>query len=71
MRVRLNSARDIRRTLTRVTNAALAGEIDTKRANTVIVACNAALGALRIEEEMGAQIEDNELIIHIDYGDGE
>ena len=46
MKVRLNSSVEIRRTLQRITNAMLAGELETVKANSAINACNAALNAI-------------------------
>lgn len=40
-----------KKALARVTNLALNNEIDTKTANTIILACNAVLGAIRIDEQ--------------------
>lgn len=51
VRLRMNTATEVRRTLARVANMALNGEIDTKTANTIILACNAVLGAIRIDEQ--------------------
>ena len=46
IRLRMRTTTEIKRTLARVANMALNGEIDTKVANTVILACNAILGVL-------------------------
>ena len=51
IRLRMGTSTEVRRTLARVANMALNGEIDTKKANTVILACNAVLGAIRTDEQ--------------------
>jgi hypothetical protein len=51
IRLRMKTPTEIKRTLARVANMALNGEIDNKTANTIILACNAILGAIRIDEQ--------------------
>lgn len=51
IRLRMGTPTEVRRTLARVANMALNGEIDTKMANTIILACNAILGAIRTDEQ--------------------
>lgn len=51
VRLRMRTTTEIKRTLARVANMALNGEIDTKVANTVILACNAILGAIKTDEQ--------------------
>ena len=51
VRLRMRTTTEIKRTLARVANMALNGEIDTKTANTIILACNAILGAIRTDEQ--------------------
>ena len=51
IRLRMRTSTEVRRALARVANMALNGEVDTKKANTVILACNAVLGAIRIDEQ--------------------
>lgn len=53
---------EIKRTLARVANMALNGEIDTKVANTIILACNAVLGTIRVDEQT-KKIEELEKIL--------
>lgn len=50
-RLNLKNSQEVRRTLNRVANMALNGEIDTKVANTIILACNAVLSAIRTDEQ--------------------
>lgn len=56
---------EIRRTLTRVANMALNNEIDTKTANTIILACNAVLSAIRTDEQQKKIDELEELLDEI------
>ncbi|WP_429150336.1 hypothetical protein [Anaerotaenia torta] len=42
---------EVRRTLVRVSNMVANGEMDVKSANSIILACNAVLGAIRIDEQ--------------------
>ena len=42
---------EVRRTLARVANMTANGEIDTKTANTIILACNAVLSAIRTDDQ--------------------
>lgn len=53
---------EIRRTLARVANMALNNEIDTKTANTIILACNAVLSAIRTDEQQKKIDELEELL---------
>lgn len=48
--LKLSTPADIRRAISRIANMALNGEIDPKRANTLLYACNAALAAIRTDE---------------------
>jgi len=49
--LRLSTPKDVRRTLSRISNLVANGEMDTKQANTIILACNAILGCIRIDEQ--------------------
>ena len=51
MRLKLTSATEVRRALTRVSNMVLNGELDPKKANTIILACNAILQSLRVDDQ--------------------
>lgn len=37
--------------MTRVSNMVLNGELDPKKANTIILACNAILGSIRVDDQ--------------------
>ncbi|MDO9492492.1 hypothetical protein [Acetobacterium sp.] len=61
-RISLKTPADVRRALNRVANMVLNGEIDTKRANTIIFACNSILGAIRTDEQQKKIDELEELL---------
>ena len=61
----MRTTTEIKRTLARVANMALNGEIDTKVANTVILACNAILGAIKTDEQQKKIDELEELLNEI------
>ena len=62
IRLRMRTPTEIRRTLARVANMALNNEIDTKTANTIILACNAVLSAIRTDEQQRKIDELEELL---------
>ena len=49
--LRLSTPRDVKKTLSRISNLVANGEMDTKQANTIIIACNTILGAIRLDEQ--------------------
>lgn len=49
--LRLDSSKNVRATLSRISNMVVNGELDNKTANTIILACNAILNALRTDEQ--------------------
>lgn len=51
MRLRMGTPTEVRRILARVANMTANGEMDTKTANTIILACNAVLSAIRTDEQ--------------------
>ena len=60
--LRLSSPQDVRRTLARVANMVVNDEIETKKANAIILACNAILSSIRIDEQQ-KQIDELEITI--------
>lgn len=48
--LRLSNPKDVRKTLSRITNMLVNNEIDSKRANTIIYACNSILNSIRTDE---------------------
>lgn len=49
--LKLDTPQAVRKALSRVSNMVLNGEIDPKSANTLILACNSILSAIRIDEQ--------------------
>ncbi|MCI6430473.1 MAG: hypothetical protein MSA72_06290 [Lachnospiraceae bacterium] len=64
VRLRLSTPTEVRRTLARVANMVVNDEIDTKTANTIILACNAILGAIRTDEQQ-RKIEELEVMLNV------
>lgn len=50
-RLKMSSAREVRRTVNRISNMLLNGEIDPKTANAILYGCNVCLGAIRTDEQ--------------------
>lgn len=50
-RLKMSTATEIKRTLTRISNLVLNEQLDPKRANALIYACNTALSSIRIDEQ--------------------
>ena len=65
LRLKLTSATEVRRALTRVSNMVLNGELDPKRANTIILACNAILGSIRTDDQAKKMAELEELLAEL------
>lgn len=51
IRLKTGTPTEIRRTLTRVMNMVANGALDSKSGNTIIAGCNAALSAIRTDEQ--------------------
>ena len=47
----MSSSREVRRTVNRIANMLLNGNIDPKTANAILYACNVCLGAIRTDEQ--------------------
>ena len=47
----MGTSTEVRRSLAKIANMVLNNELDTKSANTIILACNAILGAIRTDEQ--------------------
>ena len=65
LRLKLTTATEVRRALTRVSNMVLNGELDPKRANAIILACNAILSSIRTDEQGKKMSELEELIAEL------
>ncbi len=61
-RLKMSSSREVRRTINRINNMLLNGDIDAKTANALIYGCNAALGAIRVDEQQ-AKIDELERLV--------
>ena len=61
-RLKMGDSREVRRTINRINNMLLNGEIDAKTANALIYGCNAALGAIRVDEQQ-AKLDDLERLV--------
>lgn len=62
-KLRTKTATEVRRTLSRVINMVVSGEMDNKTANTIILACNAILSAIRTDEQQ-KKIDELERILN-------
>lgn len=50
-RLKMGTSREVRRTVNRINNMVLNGEIDAKTANALLYGCNVCLGAIRVDEQ--------------------
>lgn len=64
--MKLSTPADIRRAISRITNMTLNGELDPKRANTLLYACNSALAAIRTDEQEKKIAELEQLLIDME-----
>ena len=62
IKLRLKTPTEIRRALARVANMTANGEMDAKTANSIILACNAILGAIRTDEQQ-KKIDELEVLL--------
>ena len=60
---RFSTPQQGRKSLSRINNMVANGEMDSKRANTIIVGANAILGAIRLDEQQ-KQIEKLEELVN-------
>lgn len=63
--LRLDTPSNIRKSLAKITNMVVNGELPTGQANTIILACNAILGSIRVDEQEKKIKELEELINEI------
>lgn len=61
-RLKLTTARDIKLSINRVANWILNDEIDTKKANAVLYACNSCVNVIRVDEQQ-AKLDELEQIV--------
>ncbi|WP_394525742.1 hypothetical protein [Lacrimispora sp. JR3] len=62
IRLKTGTATEVRRTLSRVMNMVVNGELDNKTANTIILGCNAVLSAIRTDDQQ-KKIDELERIL--------
>ncbi len=62
MRIKLSTPEEVRRAISRIANMTLNGELDAKTANSIIMACNAILGAIRTDDQQ-RRIDELERLI--------
>lgn len=60
--LKTRTATEVRRTLSRVANMVVNGEMDNKTANIIILACNAILSAIRTDDQQ-KKIDELERIL--------
>lgn len=63
IRLKTRTATEVRRTLSRVMNMVVNGEMDNKTANTIILGCNAVLSAIRTDEQQ-RKIDELERVLN-------
>lgn len=63
IRLKTRTATEVRKTLTRVMNMVVNGEMDNKTANTIILGCNAVLSSIRTDEQQ-RKLDELERIIN-------
>ena len=51
IRLQLRTPSEVRKTLTRIMNMTVNGQIDNKTANTLILGCNAVLSSIRTDDQ--------------------
>lgn len=61
-RLKMSSSGEVRRTVNRIANMLLNGEIDPKTANAILYGCNVCLGAIRVDDQQ-AKLDELESII--------
>ncbi len=50
-RLKMSNSMEVRRTVNRLANMLLNGEVDPRTANAILYACNVCLGAIRTDEQ--------------------
>lgn len=63
IRLKVRTATEVRRTLTRIMNMVVNGEMDNKTANTIILGCNAVLSSIRTDDQQ-RKIDELERILN-------
>ncbi len=63
LRLKLKTPGDVRKALSKITNMIANDEIDIKKANTIIYACNAILNSIRTDE-LEKQVQELEDLVN-------
>ena len=63
IRLKTRTASEVRKTLTRVMNMVANDQMDSKRANTIILGCNAVLSSIRVDDQQ-KKIDELERILN-------
>ncbi len=50
-RLKMGTSTEVRRTVNKINNMLLNGEIDSKVANALLYGCNVCLGAIRVDDQ--------------------
>lgn len=61
-RLKMTTSREVRRTVNRIANMLLNGELDARTANAILYGCNVCLGAIRVDDQQ-AKLDELESII--------
>lgn len=64
--LKLSTPADIRRSIGRITNMILNGEIDSKRGNALIFGCNSALNVIKVSELETKLVELEALVMEME-----
>ena len=65
VKLKLDTPSNIRKSLAKITNMVVNCELPTGQANTIILACNAILGSIRVDEQEKKLQELEQLIKEI------
>ena len=71
--LKLSNANEVRKALARIANMVLNGEIETKQAKSIRLACNAILSGIRTDEQEKKIVELEKIVksaIEYDYVEG-
>ena len=58
----MTTSREVRRTVNRIANMLLNGDIDPKTANAILYGCNVCLGAIRVDDQQ-AKLDELEQMV--------
>lgn len=61
-RLKMSTSMEVRRSVNRIANMLLNGEIDAKTANAILYGCNVCLGAIRVDDQQ-AKLDELEKVV--------